>query len=295
MRRPGGPPRAIERPKARLKASQRLLLREILDRIPAHPSSHGFVGGRSARTQAAEHTGRGAVLRFDLEDFFASVEARRVFGIFRTAGYAEGVAHRLKGLCTNVVPLTEWSALDRPSEAAAIAAYWRLGSRLATPHLPQGAPTSPALANLAAFSLDRRMSGLAEKLGARYTRYADDLVLSGSPGLAGRSARLTQTVAEIARDEGFRLHEAKTRVMSRAGRQQVCVIVLNEHLNVTRKSYDELKAILHNAARHGLAAENRAGRPDFRAHLLGRIAWVEQLNPSRGQKLRRRFAQIDAD
>lgn len=79
------------------------------------------------------------------------------------------------------------------------------------------------------------------------------------------------------------------------GREQVCGIVVNEHLNVTRKSYDELKAILHNAARHGLAAENRAGRPDFRAHLLGRIAWVEQLNPSRGQKLRRRFAQIYAD
>ena len=131
---------------------------------------------------------------------------------WRRGGYSESSAPRAtrrtwptgsRGLCTNVVPLTEWSALDRPSEAAAIAAYWRLGSRLATPHLPQGAPTSPALANLAAFSLDRRMSGLAEKLGARYTRYADDLVLSGSPGLAGRSARLTQTVAEIARDEAF--------------------------------------------------------------------------------------------
>ena len=233
LHRPGGPPRAIERPKARLKASQRLLLREILERIPAHPAAHGFIGGRSARSHAAVHAGQGAVLRFDLEDFFASVRAQRVFGIFRSAGYAEAVAHRLTGLCTNVVPLSEWSSLARPREARAIAAHWRLGTRLAVPHLPQGAPTSPALANLAAFSLDRRVAGLAARLEARYTRYADDLVLSGGPGLASHSAR------------------------------------------------------------HGPEGQNRGGHPDFGAHLLGRIAWVEHLNPARGEKLRRRFALID--
>jgi RNA-directed DNA polymerase len=117
--------------------------------------------------------------------------------------------------------------------------------------------------------------------------------MSGPPGLAGHSTRLKATVAEIARDEGFRLNESKTRAMSRAGRQQICGIVVNEHPNVTRDSYDELKAILHNAARHGAAAQNRARHRDFQAHLLGRIAWVEQLNPARGRELRRRFAQIE--
>jgi hypothetical protein len=83
--------------------------------------------------------------------------------------------------------------------------------------------------------------------------------------------------------------------MTRAGRQRVCGIVVNEHPNVGREQYDELKAILHNAARNGPAAENRAGVPDFRAHLLGRIAWVASLNPGRGEKLRRRFDQIAWD
>jgi RNA-directed DNA polymerase len=69
--------------------------------------------------------------------------------------------------------------------------------------------------------------------------------------------------------------------------------VVNEHPNVPRREYDELKAILHNAARRGPEGENRAGHPDFRAYLLGRIAWVEQLNPGRGRKLRERFAGID--
>jgi RNA-directed DNA polymerase len=67
---------------------------------------------------------------------------------------------------------------------------------------------------------------------------------------------------------------------------------VNERTNVTRREYDQLKAVLHNAARRGPDAENRAGVPDFRAHLLGRISWVESLNPERGRKLRERFATI---
>lgn len=291
--RPGAPPRVIERPKARLKAAQRTVLRQILDAVPPHPASHGFVPGRSARTHAAEHAGRQVVIRLDLEDFFASVDARRVFGIFREAGYPEAVAHALTGLCSNAVPIAEWAAVPRPANPRLLASHWRLGSRLATPHLPQGAPTSPALANLAAFRLDRRLAGLAAALWAHYTRYADDLVLSGPRALRPNAGRLASLAAQIAHEEGFRLNHAKTRAMGRGGRQQVCGIVVNEHPNAPRREYDELKAILHNAARRGPGSENRAGHPDFRAHLLGRIAWVEQLNPARGRKLRERFARID--
>jgi hypothetical protein len=265
--RAAGPPRVIERPKARLKAIQRRILHEILVWIPVHPAAHGFVKGRSAITHAALHSGRPAVLRVDLEDFFAAVTAGRVYGVFRTAGYPEGVAHALTGLCTNVVP-REW---DVPAE-------FRLRRRLATPHLPQGAPTSPALANLAAFGLDRRLAAL----GARYTRYADDLVLSGGHAIRG----LLPAVAQIAADEGFRLNARKTRLMSRGGRQTVTGIVVNERANVPRAEYDALKAILHNAARDGPGELEPA-------QLRGRIAWVAALNPARGAKLLRRFAAIE--
>jgi len=290
--RRGAPPRAIERPKSMLKAAQRRVLREVLDAIPAHDAAHGFVAGRSARSHAALHTRAELVLRLDLEDFFASVTAGRVFGIFRTAGYAEGVAHALTALCTNVLPQARWAELPKPTDPGLIAAHWRLGRRLATPHLPQGAPTSPALASLAAFSLDRRLTGLAAALGARYTRYADDLAFSGDASLGRRAGRIAELVAEIARDEGFLLNPAKTRAMPRSARQQLCGVVVNEHPNVPRRDYDLLKAILHDAARNGPAAANRAGHPDFAAHLLGRIAWVEQLNPPRGRRLRERFEAV---
>jgi len=286
------PPRVIESPKQRLKQAQRHVLHEILDRIPAHRHAHGFTRGRSALTNAGEHVAQEVVLRLDLEDFFASIEARRVYGIFRTAGYPEAVAHLLTALTTNVVPVTTWAALPRPREPPQITAHHRLGRRLATPHLPQGAPTSPALANLAAFGLDRRLGGLAASLGATYTRYADDLALSGGGLLHARANDVRATVTMIAAEEGFRVNEAKSALMTRAGCQRVCGIVVNDHPNVSRAEYDRLKAILHNAARSGPHNENRGGVPDFRAHLLGRIGWVESVNPARGAKLRERFARI---
>ena len=293
--RRGGPPRVIERPKARLKQIQRRILHEVLDWIPAHAAAHGFTRGRSARSNAAAHVRRPVVMRLDLEDFFASVSAARVYGIFRTAGYPEPVAHSLTALSTNALPVDEWAAIPRPTSMAAIDAHHRLGRRLATPHLPQGAPTSPALANIAAFTLDRRLAGLASALDANYTRYADDLTFSGPVRLLDGAGRLGATVAAIAREEGFLLNLRKSRMTTRAGRQRVCGVVVNERLNVARTEYDELKAVLHNAARRGPSAENRAGVPDFRAHLLGRIAWVESLHPRHGEKLRAAFERIAWD
>ena len=293
--RAAGPPRLIERPKARLKAIQRRLLHEILDWIPAHESAHGFTRGRSVRSHAAAHTGRYVVVGLDLEDFFASVVAGRVFGIFRTAGYPEPVAHVLTALTTNAVPVEEWASVPRPRDPGLVGAHHRLGRRLATPHLPQGAPTSPALANLAAFVLDRRLAALARATGVTYTRYADDLTFSGPASLLRGADRFRSSVADIAREEGFRVNERKSTLMTRAGRQRVCGVVVNQRLNVARTEYDELKAILHNAARSGPASQNRHAVADFRAHLLGRIAWVESLHPGRGERLRARFEVIDWD
>ncbi|MDQ6751805.1 MAG: reverse transcriptase family protein [Actinomycetota bacterium] len=287
------PPRVIERPKPRLKAAQRRLLHELLDWIPAHDAAHGFTRGRSARSHAAVHVGRLVILRLDLEDFFASVPAARVFGIFRTAGYPEPVAHTLTALSTNAVPVAEWGALPRPTAPSQVGAHHRLGRRLATPHLPQGAPTSPALANLALFALDRRLTGLAATVGAGYSRYADDLTFSGSRELLRCAAGVRATVAAIAREEGFAVNHQKSTLTTRAGRQRVCGIVVNERPNVARAEYDELKAILHNAARRGPRGQNRGQIRNFRAHLLGRVAWVESLHPVRGARLRRDFARID--
>jgi RNA-directed DNA polymerase len=286
--RGSGLPRVIEAPKLRLKEIQRWILREILDQVPVHDAAQGFTRGRSVIDHARRHSGRPVLLRLDLSDFFASVSAARVFGIFRILGYAPAVAHALTGLTTNAVPLHVWDVV-RAASSAPVPATFHLGRALATPHLPQGAPTSPALANLAAFRLDRRLSGLAASQGLRYSRYADDLAFSGARLRSG-GAGLTALVATIVREEGFAIHPDKTVLRTRAARQSVCGIVVNAAPNITRIEYDRLKAILHNAARDGPSSQ---GVADRRAELQGRIAWVASLNPARGEKLKRRLAQID--
>jgi RNA-directed DNA polymerase len=291
----GSAPRVIEAPKARLKEIQRWVLREILDHVPVHPAAHGFVPGRSVIGHARAHAGRAAVLALDLRDFFASIAAGRVYGLFHTIGYPPAVAHTLTGLCTNVVPQAVWEVIGRVADASStpVTARFALGRALATPHLPQGSPTSPALANLAAFGLDRRLAGLARSLELTYTRYADDLTFSGPPSLLRRRVGIEARVESIAAEEGFAVNRDKTSLRTRGSRQTVCGIVVNERPNVPREEYDRLRALLHNTARDGAVVHNRERMADFEAHVRGRIAWVSALHPGRGAKLARMFQRVD--
>jgi hypothetical protein len=271
--------RLLEAPKQRLKAVQRRLLHEVLDRVPPHDAAHGYRRGRSVASYAAPHAGRAIVLRFDLCDFFPSVPASRVHALFRTAGYPAPVARLLTGLCTNVVPRDVEPDGQNPNR-------WAGRQRYRSPHLPQGAPTSPALANLCAYRLDCRLAALAETVGARYSRYADDLAFSGAGEMERGARRFQVEVCRIALEEGFEVHTRKSRFMRQGVRQQLAGVVVNVRPNVRRDEYDRLKAVLTNCVRRGPASQNREGRADFRAHLAGRVAYVALLNPNRGRRLR---------
>jgi RNA-directed DNA polymerase len=291
--KPSGSHRLIEAPKPRLKQLQRRLLDEILVYIPAHEAAHGFRPGRSVLTFVAPHVGRTIVLKMDLRDFFASITSARVMAIYLTAGYPEPVARLLTGLCTNTVPLLVWNQVG-PLELdpSRLSTGWQARRLYLQPHLPQGAPTSPALANLAAHRLDARLDGLAKAAQASYTRYADDLIFSGGESFARSIRRFPTHAAAIALEEGFTVQHRKTRVMRQGVRQRAAGVVINQKINITRDDYDQLKAILCNCVRHGPAEQNRAGVADFRAHLAGRIAYVARVNPERGERLRLLFERI---
>lgn len=278
--------RLMEAPKARLRALQRRILREILDPVPAHAAAHGFRRGRSCQTYARPHIGRLVVLRMDLRDFFPRIPAARVHALFETLGYPEAVARLLTGLCTNRVPMS----VARHDNLGWAASKW-----YGVPHLPQGAPTSPALANLSALRLDLRLAALAATLGAEYTRYADDLAFSGGESLRRRVGRVALNIAAIALEEGFEVNHRKTLAMHRSGRQKLAGIVVNERPNIMRADFDRLKATLTNCVRHGPSSQNRGSKLGYRAHLTGRVAHVENLNKNRGSKLRALLARIDWD
>jgi hypothetical protein len=288
--KPGGAsPRLIEAPKRRLKRAQRRIAETILRPIPVDPACHGFVRGRSTLTHAGGHAGKAIVVRLDLREFFPSISGGRVMALFRTAGYPEPIARLLAALTTNAVP----QDVLRAPGAAGLDGWAR--ALLRGRHLPQGAPSSPAIANLCAFRLDRRLAGLARSFGLHYSRYADDLVFSGRPEAGAVIGRFIELATAVAAEEGFRVHQAKTRIMRPGVRQVVAGLVVNRHPNVARADYERLKAILHNAARFGPATQNREGHADFRAHLEGKVAYLAMVHPARGARLRAALGQIRWD
>lgn len=290
--KPSGGIRVIEAPQPRLKAIQRKILHEILSLVPQYyDAAHGFVKGRSVRTFAQPHVQHAVVLRLDLADFFPRISGARVQTVFRTLGYPEAVADLLGGLCTTTTPRQLFATARHPATSPRVLAD--AAQLYRRPHLPQGAPTSPALANLCAYRLDCRLTGLADWAGAVYTRYADDLAFSGDGEFARNVERYAAQIAAIALEEGWPVQHHKTRIMRQGVRQQVAGVVVNTRLNIAREEYDRLKAILTNCIRHGPTSQNRDGRPDFRAYLSGKVAWVCSVNEARGSKLQAMLERIE--
>jgi retron-type reverse transcriptase len=277
-KRSGGT-RTLARPHQALAAAQRWILEHILSRLPVSAACHGFVPGRSIVSNAALHAGQDLVVNLDLENFFPSIGFRRVRKVFHGAGYSPAVATVLALLCT-----------ECPRRAVEYAGrrYWvATGPR----GLPQGACTSPALSNQVALRLDRRLSGLAGRLGLTYSRYADDLTFSGPSTLGLRLGYFLNTLERIVLDEGFTLNRKKTRILRQNTRQTVTGLVVNERPSLPRRELRRLRAILHRARHEGLEAQNREGRPNFRAWLRGKIAYIQMARPELGAKL---LAELEA-
>jgi RNA-directed DNA polymerase len=245
--------RLLSAPHRQLAAAQQWILEHILRKLAAEPAAHGFVPGRGIVSNAQPHVGKTIIVNLDLENFFPSITLPRVRSVFGRLGYSPAMATILALLCTEC-PRRQVEFEGKP--------FWvAIGPRA----LPQGASTSPALSNQVARRLDKRLGGLAAKLGLTYTRYADDLTFSGDGALEGRIGYLLARVRHLADDEGFVVHQAKNRVQRRNAAQTVTGLVVNDRPTVSRKLIRRLRAILHRAQHEGLEAQNRQNRPRFRA------------------------------
>ena len=266
-----GGTRRIAAPRGPLRKIQRKILDEILAKIPVHDACHGFVAGRSTVTNAKPHEGSAVVIKLDLKDFFPTVHYRRVKGLFEHIGYGAEAAGALAGLTTY-----------RP----------KLDARVVWPGmLPQGAPTSPAIANLTCRRLDQRLSALAAQYGATYTRYADDLTFSFAAVPEIRVGRFLWWVDGICQQEGFTERDDKRRILRAKHQQRVTGLVVNERVNVPRKDRRRFRAILHNCEKHGLASQAN-GHDDFAAYLAGYAAYVHMVDPQLGKSFLDRVEKL---
>ena len=271
-KRSGGK-RLLAAPHRDLAAAQRWVLENVLGKLAVDERAHGFVPGRSTVSNAAPHLAKDLVVNLDLKDFFPTVTFPRVRGVFRRLGYSPAVATLLALLCTEAP--RRRVEYDQHS-------YWvAVGPRA----LPQGACTSPALSNQVAGKLDRRLKGMAGKHGWVYTRYADDLTFSAPERQRAGVAMLLARVRHIVGEEGFAIQERKGRVQRASGRQTVTGIVVNQKPGLPRGEVRSLRAILHNARKTGLAAQNKEGRPNFEAWLHGKIAYLSMVDHLKGAAL----------
>ena len=212
-------PRWIEAPTPLLKAVQRRLLERLLYQVHPHATAHGFYPGRSILTNASSHAGKAWVLSCDLKDFFPSTKQAMV----------ETVLNRFHGCGTE-------------ARAAVLRLVCRRGA------LPQGAPTSPHLANLAFLDGDEQLSDLGDAHGLAYTRYADDMTFSGD----SLPADLEERIVEIVDRTGYRLAKAKTKRMGRHQCQKVTGLVVNDGVKFARSQRRRLRAIRRDVETQGL-------------------------------------------
>ena len=276
-----GQQRLLESPKLILKSIQRKILLEILQFAPVHDAAHGFRKHRSCLSHASKHVDRQYLFVFDLADCFHSIRWLTVYRVFIRLGFSSEVTRYLTALCTHRVYASH--PLLRRLDANSF-------SHLRHRHIAQGAPTSPALANAALFTVDRRLAGLARSLNLNYSRYADDLAFSGD--VHRDWGFFESLVGAICLEEGFTLNHRKSRCLRPHQRQMLTGVVVNQKTNIDRRYYDRIKAVLTNCARNGLHSQNHSNHQDFRAHLFGRVQFVKSLNAQKGAKLEALFKTI---
>lgn len=236
----GGDSRRIEAPRRFLKVVQRWIHAHILSTSVPPPYVTGFVRGKNIFDNGRPHANAKNVMVVDIEDFFPSVNIDKITHVFANLGFPRSVAWQLASLCS----LEE--------------------------RLPQGAPTSPAIANLAFLPADREFAKLAKAWRCSYTRYADDLAFSGSKRFRPKDM---QRVEKMLGAHGFSLNKSKSRIVGAGSRQVVAGLVVNCVPQPPRWKRRLWRAMFHRASKHPREFADRAQL------LRGVAAFVNQYAP----------------
>ncbi len=233
--------RKISAPHKTLKTIQKKIYRVILSPIMLSDCCHGFRKRHSIMTNALPHVNKKHVINIDLKDFFPTIKDIDVYKLFTRLGFSL-------------------------EDAWAFMLVTTLGGKL-----PQGAPTSPAIANLICRSLDNRVEEVVKGVNGSYTRYADDLTISGSKMVKAA----IPAVKAIIKDEGFKINRKKFKPMKKTRRQEVTGLTVNSTLNVSRKTRRAFRAAVHNFRLGKDAYWNDKDKPLTEERIKGFLRYLE--------------------
>ena len=248
-----GGERIISAPFDNLKEKQLLIKKIFLDNVSVSPHAHGFVTKRSIVTNATVHIGKKTVYNLDIENFFPSIKKKKIFYIFnKVLNLNNEVAKVLANICT----------LN--------------GS------LPQGAPTSPVLSNIASIKLDNRLAGYASKNNLKYTRYADDITFSGDK----ISSFNRKIIKKMILEEGFLINHKKERMHKSDNRQIVTGLIVNDKLKVNENIILELKNVTYYAKKFGIVNHMEKEGIDnyfYKEYIYGKAYFLKMVDKTLGE------------
>lgn len=240
-------PRWIRPPRDELKRVQRQLLRSFFPDIPPHDASFAAKRRGGAVGAANQHVSHPWLLHLDLSKFFPSVAPSRVLERLRVIGVREDTANLLTDLVT------------------------------VAGELPQGAPTSPAVADLVLFPMDSRIAVLATQHGWSYTRYVDDIALSGGESVGTFGRRM---VMKIVAEEGWVVND-KGGLFGPADGKKILGLTIGSRVGVPAKYRQRIRSRLRLAS---------AGKISLTASeiesIRGQVARIFAINPQQGRRLR---------
>ena len=299
--------RRIAVPEPALLKAQRWITQCILAKASVHSASRAFSKHDTLIRAVEDHCGCRWLIKVDIRNFFESINEVAVFRVFHRLGYQPLVAFELARLCTRmggpsyirqkprwhvwprwktITHYTAWNPMDGP----------HMG------HLPQGAPTSPMLANLAVIKVDEDVAAIAKTFGLTYTRYADDLILSTAAREFSRDlarAAIGQITAALGR-WGLGANSAKTSVSPPGGRKIALGLALEgPEPRLPRHFKAKLREHLYYLENPVIGPVGHARARGFasviglRHHLLGLAAFALQIEPSYGNSIKRRLNAVD--
>lgn len=207
--------RQIDCPSKELKSIQRWILSNYFNDIPISDRANGFVKGRGIKRNAQFHLNRSFILSIDIKDFFPSISQKQVYEALEKKMGENELNLKLAKLCT----------------------FKR--------HLPQGAPTSPALSNIVFKDIDDEITNFCKKKLVVYSRYADDMVFSCDTKIA--LVEIYSFVNNLLRENSFNINKSKTKYFSGKGRMAITGININEgRLSVKQEIKRNLRSNIYS-------------------------------------------------